>query len=179
MCRKNSKVTPPKTESFLLFRGNCRIVPSREWRGFDRVPFPSNVAGCLSSPCCAASARSEDFRQPSELGRIVNIGELDKYEIRAGPRLPSVTGTRRDGSKCHPITGRLVSVTAASLEGSARRTFKYPGSPQPSQAFYLAGWLGYSRIDHAIVYWRNGQRCKAFRRFFGSSGASYLGQITR
>jgi hypothetical protein len=62
MWRKDSKATPPQKQSHFRFSGGiCGIVPSRVWRGFD-----------------------PNLWQPSELGRIVKIRELDKHKIKAG-----------------------------------------------------------------------------------------------
>ena len=49
--------------------------------------------------------------------QTVRGGEADPSKFKAGQRLPFVTGTRRDDSKCQPGTRRPVSVTAAPVRG--------------------------------------------------------------
>ena len=61
----------------------------------------------------------------------------------------------------------------------AGRTINSPGIIPTLPSWYLAGSVGYCRLDQAVVYRRKGSHCNDFRQFFRSWKAYYPGQITR
>ena len=107
---------------------------AHEWRGFDRAPFLSNVAGCLSGPSFAASPRRGGLPVAKRLGMIVNIGGVGhrgvgtEQKSRTGKgikKLGKGSGVSSPKESC-PLSVALNADTALHFPDfrAAERTFE-------------------------------------------------------